>query len=168
MKGMNTMTTLEQAARQALEALIWTTGSTEFGKFGHAHQGALKLLFPAIEALRQALEQKPCDMGQICLNCQPRGANGECPDQQLKQEPMAHLWECIGRWSAYLVTNGEQAELSPPDWLIDAVKAATAPPQRYWVGLTDEEIDSSVKSCVGIDTRKYFRAIEAALKEKNA
>lgn len=22
-----------------------------------------------------------CDMGQMCLNCQPRGPNGECPDQ---------------------------------------------------------------------------------------
>ncbi len=52
------MNDLEQAARQALEALIWTTGSTDFGKFGHAHEGALKLLFPAITALRQALEQK--------------------------------------------------------------------------------------------------------------
>lgn len=47
----------------------------------------------AIEALRQALEQKPCDMGQMCLDCQPRELNGECPDQQLKQEPVAWMWK---------------------------------------------------------------------------
>lgn len=36
-----------------------------------------------------------------------------------------------------------------------------------WVGLTDEEIDKAVKSCSTVDTYKYFRAIEAKLKEKN-
>ena len=37
-----------------------------------------------------------------------------------------------------------------------------------WVGLTDEEIDAAVKSCNTTDTYKYFRAIEAKLKEKNS
>ena len=41
-------------------------------------------------------------------------------------------------------------------------------PQREWVGLTDAEIDVVVKSCNTTDTYKYFRAIEAKLKEKNA
>jgi hypothetical protein len=36
-----------------------------------------------------------------------------------------------------------------------------------WIGLTDEEIDEAIKSCRTLDTRKYFRAIEAKLKEKN-
>ena len=40
-------------------------------------------------------------------------------------------------------------------------------PKREWVGLTDEEIDAAVKSCNTLDTYKYFRAIEAKLKEKN-
>ena len=39
--------------------------------------------------------------------------------------------------------------------------------KREWVGLTDEEIDAAVKSCNTLDTYKYFRAIEAKLKEKN-
>jgi hypothetical protein len=39
--------------------------------------------------------------------------------------------------------------------------------KREWVGLTDEEIDEAVNSCRTTDTRKYFRAIEAKLKEKN-
>ena len=40
-------------------------------------------------------------------------------------------------------------------------------PKREWVGLTHEEIDAAVKSCNTTDTYKYFRAIEAKLKEKN-
>jgi hypothetical protein len=43
----------------------------------------------------------------------------------------------------------------------------TAPPKKEWVGLSDEEIDATVKSCNTTDTYKYFRAIEAKLKEKN-
>jgi len=39
--------------------------------------------------------------------------------------------------------------------------------QRTWVGLTDEEIEEAIKSCNTTDTYKYFRAIEAKLKEKN-
>jgi hypothetical protein len=61
-------------------------------------------------------------------------------DAQPEQEPIAHLWECIGRWSAYLAANGKQGNLAPPTWLVDAVKAATAPPRKEWVGLTDDEV----------------------------
>ena len=39
---------------------------------------------------------------------------------------------------------------------------------KKWVGLTDEEIDAAVKSCSTTDTYKYFRAIEAKLREKNS
>ena len=39
--------------------------------------------------------------------------------------------------------------------------------QRPWVGLTDEEIDKAIKACNTTDTYKYFRAVEAKLKEKN-
>jgi hypothetical protein len=47
-----------------------------------------------------------------------------------EQEPVSHLWECLGRWSAYLAANGKQGNLAPPTWLVDAVKAATAPPRK--------------------------------------
>lgn len=46
------------------------------------------------------------------------------------------------------------------------IRGAQISPKR-WVGLTDEEIDKAVKSCSTVDTYKYFRAIEAKLKEKN-
>jgi hypothetical protein len=59
---------------------------------------------------------------------------------QPEQEPVAHLWECLGRWSAYLVNNGTQAECAPPQWLCDAVKNATTPPQR-----TEQEPTPKIK-----------------------
>ena len=45
----------EALLRQALEALFWTTGSEDFGEGGLAREGALKLLFPTIAALRERL-----------------------------------------------------------------------------------------------------------------
>jgi hypothetical protein len=48
----------EALLRQALEALIWTTGSEDFGEGGLAREGALKLLFPTIAALRERLGEK--------------------------------------------------------------------------------------------------------------
>lgn len=47
----------EALLRQALEALIWTTGSEDFGEGGLAREGALKLLFPTIAALRERLSK---------------------------------------------------------------------------------------------------------------
>jgi hypothetical protein len=41
----------------------------------------------------------------------------------------------------------------------------TAPPQREWVGLTDEEVSSFENA--GVWGEKDIRAIEAKLKEKN-
>lgn len=46
----------------------------------------------------------------------------------------------------------------------------TAPPQREWVGLTDEEYEAMAEKYVTncyFDTLKYACAIEAKLKEKN-
>lgn len=54
----------------------------------------------------------------------------------VESEPVAQstatsqLWECLGRWSAYLVSNGESANMSPPKWLTDAVRVATTPPSE--------------------------------------
>ena len=48
----------------------------------------------------------------------------------------------------------------------------TTPPQRTWVGLTDEEIADCAEKMEASDPtdsfwREFFRAIEAKLKEKN-
>ena len=43
----------------------------------------------------------------------------------------------------------------------------TAPPQREWQGLTDEEIEDACWTEVDQRLRSFTRAIEAKLKEKN-
>ena len=45
--------------------------------------------------------------------------------------------------------------------------AYTAPPQREWQGLTDEEIEDACWTEVDQRLRSFTRAIEAKLKEKN-
>jgi hypothetical protein len=104
--------------------------------------------------------------------CKIAWSNGAYLAAQPAQEPVAHLWECLGRWSAYLVSNGGQAECAPPSWLIDAIQNATTPPKREWVGLTEDE----VKRC-GFAVPfggaqdwalRFSQTIEAKLKEKNA
>jgi hypothetical protein len=55
--------------------------------------------------------------------------------------------------------------------LLNGQPLYTAPPQREWQGLTDEEYEAMAEHYVTncyFDTLKYARAIEAKLKEKNA
>jgi hypothetical protein len=33
-----------------------------------------------VQRLGQEIEQEPCDMGEMCLGCSPRRADGSCPD----------------------------------------------------------------------------------------
>jgi hypothetical protein len=95
------------------------------------------------------------------------------PEQEFAVQ---HLWECLGRWSAYLAANGEQGNLAPPTWLVDAVKAATSPPRKPWVGLTDEQLSEIYNDLYTQYTRDdvniadfilIARALESKLKEKN-
>jgi len=112
---------------------------------------------------------------------------------QHEPEPVAHLWECLGRWSAMIAHDGEHADLSPPSWLCDAIQVATAPPKkdervidksmakriatqlgwepkREWVGLTDEEIENlwgEPVDCMWSGNYNAIRDVEAKLKEKN-
>ena len=91
----------------------------------------------------------------------------QCEICNAAQEPVAHLWECLGKWSAYLVTNGKQADCAPPSWLVEAIQNATTPPQRPWVGLTDEEIIKIHDAWTGKNIGFITGLVEAKLKEKN-
>ena len=82
------MTTLREAAQQALEALealvqIHPGNMTPMAE--EAWNKAIVMLGAALaepdhipDAGKMVAE--PCEMGAMCLNCQPRGPNGECPD----------------------------------------------------------------------------------------
>ena len=59
---------------------------------------------------------------------------------------------------------------NPAPGTIDTVPLYTAPPQREWQGLTDEEIDEVFGSPMRLEPSglmNFVRAIEAKLKEKN-
>jgi hypothetical protein len=92
-----------------------------------------------------------------------------------RHEPVAHLWECLGRWSAYLASHGGEAELAPPQWLCDAINAATAPPKREWVGLTKEDGEMLVAKARKVPTEipcpdyneRLLALVDNFLKEKN-
>ena len=140
-------------------------------KYFEGAYGLEDMEFKIKEALRTALAQgvvqeiKPYDDG-----LKPNYYTE--PEKWVKHDPVAHLWECIGKWTAMIAHDGENANLAPTDWLVDAVKAATAPPKREWVGLTDEELDETIVEKLGLEADEFemadfARAIEAKLKEKN-
>ena len=73
---------------------------------------------------------------------------------QNKQEPVAVVrWNDIGHisWRTHVM-------------LSDNTPLYTTPPQRTWVGLTDEELSQIEGTHIG---RSFAKAIEAKLKEKN-
>jgi hypothetical protein len=111
----------KEAMKLALEALELLTGAWQ--TFDALDYGG-----NAIAALKERLAQEKAL--QALHNENERLGLYEDAYGQPEQEPVAHLWECLGRWSAYLVDNGVQADCAPPSWLVDAVKNATTPPQR--------------------------------------
>jgi hypothetical protein len=131
------MSDLRKAAERALEMFDWLERRSMYQDLQ---------MKETHEALRQALAQ---------------------PEQEPVVHPVAHLWECIGRWTAMIAHDGEDANLAPPDWLVDAVKAAIAPPKREWIELTNEDIHN----IEGYEEdRKMFRFAKSLLakaKEKN-
>jgi len=77
----------------------------------------------------------------------------------VKDEAVAWMWMPTGE----VTTDPDRADgMWEPLFL--------APPQRTWVGLTDEEMDNFVKAAwgQGVTAADFIRAIEAKLKEKNA
>ena len=88
---------------------------------------------------------------------------------QPEQEPVAMRYDFDGYGWLY-IDNG-----SGSNWrekIKNAEPLFTAPPQREWVGLTEEEVSKLIdieigfNSCCGWE-EEYTRAVEAKLREKN-
>ena len=114
------------------------------------------------EALRARLAQPEpaeCDGGQ----CGIGGYCKQCPKTQPEQEPVA--------WAdkVDIDRDGHDLWVSRQKPAKDGVPLYTAPPQREWVGLTDEEIREGNKD--SWVTRQAWESAawwaEAKLKEKN-
>ena len=83
---------------------------------------------------------------------------------EAKDEPVAWQYRDAnddGTWTAW---NGCDKRLTESDWR-KVRPLYTTPPQRTWVGLTDEEVADIERN--SITRRQAIRAIEAKLKEKN-
>ena len=76
----------------------------------------------------------------------------------MKQEPVGEIVKAFSDLYAVHIP------VMPPV----GTKLYTAPPQREWVGLTDDEIDACDPSDECWNLMDVARAIEAKLKEKNA
>lgn len=128
------MTTLREAAQQALEALDSIDAPLNLKEINKINK--------ASNALRAALEATGKDSLQVE------------PVAWMDREGDIYRMPEIKNWA-------------PPHTLL-----YTAPPQREWQGLTDEEIDAIDDAnwdtdCKVWGIRDFARAIEAKLKEKN-
>ena len=82
------------------------------------------------------------DREKLALNNMVKSALSQSPiSQNEQQEAVTNLWEALGKWSAYLASNGEQANLAPPSWLIDAVSSATSPHKQIPDGWKPSEAE---------------------------
>jgi hypothetical protein len=87
--------------------------------------------------------------------------------QEIEQEPVAYMYESV-------CGNDFITRCAAPSYAKNIRPLYTHPPQRTWVGLTDEEIKSCWHEACQTDLELtsqlvvYFaKAIEAKLKEKN-
>ena len=99
---------------------------------------------------------------KACEDCFPVYA---APPQPA-QKPVA--WLYIEPENPYLNVHYDDVDVSqfPYDEWFPVYKSK---PQRTWVGLTDEEINTAWKKWIGTEraNKSYTKAIEAKLKEKN-
>jgi hypothetical protein len=138
------MSTLREAAQQALEALEMLAQPTKT----NSETPRYKAHKAAITALRAALAQQEAPKG---------GGNLPPPLQAVPvQEPVAWQWLNTAHFRKNLPVNAEPGAWNP---------LYTHPPRREWRGLTYQEIDDLQSGMQA--TFKDICAIEAALKERN-
>ena len=149
---------------------ISRTYAEQFFRAGQAAQPAQERDFSCKVCGNKPNSDGELEHGKGCYTQDENGGGSEFISDavtapQPAQEPVAHLWECLGKWSAYLVTNGKQADCAPPSWLVEAIQNATAPPKREWVGLTEEDFSAINQSC--FTKLQTATSAESILKERN-
>ena len=85
--------------------------------------------------------------------------------QAEKQEPYAYIYKTNGAFGVHMSLKYAEYNGRYPD---KNIPVYTAPPQREWVGLTDEEITELFCDYDAIQFPKFVRTVEVKLREKNA
>ena len=102
--------------------------------------------YDAGRAVEQALDKMAENARELGLDYEPA-----------QQEPVAWISHNAGLYHF------------KPDQSLDPLPLYLAPPQRTWVGLTEDEVESIFNNwpTYHLDHEDFARAIEAKLKEKN-
>ena len=146
---------MRQALEMALEAIeyVHDTGDTQTFDMCYAK--------PALAALKEALAQPERDYERGFIDGMQKQMQSSVDKAvnrmaQPEQEP-------VGKFAKF--TDGIWREVTDGS---AGVPLYTTPPQRTWVGLTDEEIEQLHTAWVlGGGFRQLCNAIETKLKEKN-
>ena len=153
----------KEAMKLALEALKTLVNRFDFEQFTSVCE--LDDAKDAIKALEEALANKDADAEIIKYHEETIARLQEALAKQEQGEPVAWMLEgwgpdCGPYFEIY--RDDEMGWRNKKEW----TPLYTTPPQRTWVGLTDEEIDTW--NIVGHESlREFVRAIEAKLKQKN-
>jgi hypothetical protein len=165
------MTTLREAAQQALEALheiAWCNDSRWQTDRAESVIPALRAALAQEEREREDIAQNLQSRLDAALLLEKRRQEIAQPRRETEQEPVAYttglIWRPRQSELVLKVTRSKQERygFTVPLW--------TSPPRREWKGLSDTEVLSihqSLCNTVGSDYRTVARAIEQALKEKN-
>jgi len=169
----------QEILKRAFEALdnllYWDNGKPEYDEAREAITAIKEALrehaMREVQRLGQEIEQEPVDCEKLALlgwqavECSICGSSAKAFTKP-EQEPVAWMWDInngagySSRGIGFYQTDIPFAKHTP---------LYTAPPQRTWVGLTDEEYIHITDSVYhqGHGLVAYYKAIEAKLKEKN-
>jgi hypothetical protein len=175
----------QEALKIALDALetelsIDWTNNDEFN-------ASAEKMYEAIAAIKEALAQPEQSTGNILMDSykamqsmkvqKPLHVVCQCDKCKAEsQEPVAWMYQEYRDDDQFNWRDEIQFVQPPndPNYFRHIVPVYTHPPQRTWVGLTDEEIKKTAKkhrwheSNVAPHLMPVFRSLEAKLKDKNA
>jgi hypothetical protein len=160
---------------KAITAIKETLAQPEQKPYGYVWTSIRDNMEVRFSRIRPTEFYKPTDIKPVyttppqtdefkCPLCYDDIANIKNPSQP-EQEPVA--WLYIEPDNPHLNVHYDDVDVSqfPHDEWFPVYKS---PPQRTWVGLTDEEIGTIAYNVNPLDgIRQFSRAIEAKLKEKN-
>ena len=132
-------------------------------------QEALRMALEALEANYLLVNGTETHGGlEQCLDGYYSGCFNTDPINKQTEEAIIAIKEALAQeqepvaWEQFYPDIGKPQLTYPPQGIY------YTPPQRTWVGLTDDEIDDLWESTASYyNTHDFARAIEAKLKEKN-